>query len=93
MRAIWSNAVIAESDSYETVEGNVYFPPKALKREFLRPSTHRSQCFWKGTAHYYDIVVDEKVNKNAAWYYPDPSQGAANIADFVAFWRGVKVEK
>ena len=94
-RAIWNNQVIAEAPSNEIhrVEENIYFPPDAVKREFLRPSDTHTTCFWKGTASYYDIVVGGEVNKDAAWYYPDPSAMAARIKDHVAFWHGVKVEE
>lgn len=92
-KALWNGQVVAESDMYETVEGNVYFPPETLKREFVTPSSHTTVCPWKGTAHYYNVMVDGKENKNAAWYYPDPKPAAKNIKDHVAFWRGVQVEK
>jgi len=92
-KAIWQGTVIAESDEFEVVEGNVYFPPGSIKEEFLEPSTHQSVCPWKGTAAYYDVVVDGKRNASAAWYYADPKDAAANIKDHVAFWNGVKVER
>lgn len=92
-RAVWNGAVIAESERFEVVEGNVYFPPGALKAEHLRPSAHTTVCPWKGTAHYYDVVVDGAVNAGAAWYYPEPKAAAAQIKDHVAFWRGVTVER
>lgn len=90
-RARWKDTVIAESDHTVEVEGNPYFPPAALHREYLRPSAHTSQCPWKGTAHYYDVVVGSEVNSNAAWYYPDPKPNASHIKDHVAFWKGVQV--
>ena len=92
MKAIWNDKVIAESDTIETVEGNAYFPGASVKREFFKPSDTHTVCGWKGTASYYDVVVDGEVNKDAAWFYPDPKEAAANIKDFVAFWRGVKIE-
>lgn len=92
-KATWNGAVIAESDRYEIVEGNVYFPPDAVKREFLRGSDHHTGCGWKGTASYYDVVVDGKVNKDAAWYYPEVKPAAANVKGFIAFWRGVAVSR
>ena len=92
-RATWNGGVIAESDTFETVEGNTYFPPGAVKPEHLRPSTHTTVCGWKGVARYHDVVVDGQVNRNAAWYYPDPKPAAANIKDHIAFWQGVKVER
>ncbi len=91
-RAIWHGSVIAEADDYETVEGNVYFPPSAVKQDCLKPSATTTFCSWKGTAHYYTIVVDGEENADAAWYYPDPTPAAANIRDHVAFWQGVTVE-
>jgi uncharacterized protein (DUF427 family) len=92
-RAIWNGSVIAETDAFETVEGNVYFPPDSVKREFFRPSETHTVCPWKGTASYYTVAVDGKENQDAAWYYPDPKPAAANIKDHVAFWRGVTVER
>ena len=92
-KAIWNGQVVAESDKFETVEGNIYFPPTAIKKEYFTPSSHTTRCAWKGTAHYYNVVVDGNENKNAAWYYPDPFEAAKNIQDHVAFWHGVQVEK
>lgn len=91
-KAIWKGTVIAESDHCETVEGNCYFPPDAVKREHLRESATHTTCGWKGVASYYDVVVDGQTNGDAAWFYPDPLPAAANIANHVAFWRGVTVE-
>ena len=91
MQATWNGAVIATSDDIVTVEGNAYFPADALNPAHVRASSHRTSCGWKGEAHYYDVIVDGKVNSNAAWYYPEPKQAAAEIAGRVAFWRGVKV--
>ncbi len=92
-KAIWNGTVIAESDNYEVVEGNIYFPPSAVKKEFLKETHTHSTCPWKGRASYYTVVVNGQENKNAAWYYPNPNSAAAQIKDHVAFWRGVKVEK
>ena len=92
-RATWNGAVIAESDRYEVVEGNVYFPPDAVKCEHLRESATHTVCGWKGTASYYDVVVDGKTNADAAWYYPEPMDAAASIRGHVAFWKGVEVAK
>jgi uncharacterized protein (DUF427 family) len=92
-RAIWKGAVIAESDAFEEVEGNVYFPPDAVKREHFQASEHHTVCPWKGTASYYHVVVGDQINENAAWYYPTPKPAAANIKDHVAFWHGVQVER
>ena len=91
--ATWNGQVIAASDAYESVEGNVYFPPSAVRSELLQPSATTTVCGWKGTAHYYDIVVDGEVNRDAAWYYPEPKDAAANIRGHVSFWRGVSVEE
>jgi uncharacterized protein (DUF427 family) len=91
-RAVWNGAVVAESDRCEIVEGNHYFPPDAVRRELLRDSPTHTVCGWKGTASYYDIVVDGQVNNDAAWYYPETKPAAGNIRGYIAFWRGVKVE-
>ena len=92
-KATWNGVVLAESDSYELVEGNVYFPPQSVNREYFKESNTHSTCPWKGEASYYSVVVNGKENKDAAWYYPNPKSAAANIKDHVAFWRGVQVEK
>ncbi len=91
-RAIWNGAIIAESDATIVVEGNHYFPPDSVRREYLRESQTHTVCSWKGTASYYDVVVDGEVNRDAAWYYPAPKDAAKQIAGYIAFWRGVKVE-
>ena len=91
-RAIWNGTVIAQSDRCEVVEGNPYFPPDAVKREYLRDSPTHTVCGWKGTANYYDVVVDGEANHDAAWYYPEPKPAAHNIKGYVAFWKGVKIE-
>ena len=93
MRAIWNGRVLAESERSESVEGNVYFPPQSVRREFLRESSTRTVCPWKGVAHYYSLEVDGKSNPDAAWYYPEPKPAASKIRDHVAFWRGVTIEK
>jgi uncharacterized protein (DUF427 family) len=92
-KATWNGAVLAESAAFETVEGNVYFPPEALRRDYVRPSDTHTTCGWKGVASYFDVVVDGAVNKDAAWFYPTPKDAAKNITGYVAFWKGVKVEK
>ena len=93
--ASWNGVVIAEAsdDQVEIVENNVYFPPTSVKREYLQASTHTSRCPWKGLASYYTLNVNGKTNENAAWYYPEPSDKAAQIKDHVAFWRGVEVQR
>ena len=91
-RASWNGAVIAESDQCIVVEGNQYFPPAAVRREHLRESSTHTVCPWKGTASYYDVVVDGKINKDAAWFYPQPKDAAKQITSYVAFWHGVNVD-
>jgi uncharacterized protein (DUF427 family) len=92
MKAIWQNAVLAESDNTVVVEGNNYFPPDSINRDYFRESSTHSTCPWKGEASYYDVVVEGEVNKDAAWYYPQPKQAASQIKDHVAFWKGVEVK-
>jgi len=92
-RAIWNGKVIAEDANTEIVEGNVYFPESSLKREYFRPSSTTSTCPWKGQAKYMTLVMNGEENIDAAWYYPDPKPAARQIKGYVAFWRGVEVEK
>ncbi len=91
MKATWNGAVIAESDDTVVVEGNHYFPAESLREGCFRESATRTDCPWKGTASYYDVVVEGKVNADAAWTYPTPKEAAKQIAGRVAFWRGVEV--
>ncbi len=91
-RAVWNEAVLAESADTVVVEGNHYFPLSDVRQQHLRPSESHTTCHWKGVASYYDVVVGDKVNPDAAWYYPKPNPAAARISGRVAFWRGVKVE-
>jgi uncharacterized protein (DUF427 family) len=91
-KALWNGVVLAESDATRVVEGNHYFPPDSVHREYFRESPAHSVCRWKGTASYFDIEVAGRVNKNAAWYYPTTKPAAAQIAGYIAFWRGVRVE-
>lgn len=94
-RATWNGAVLAEAgdDEVQMVEGNVYFPPNAVRREHFSDSATHTTCPWKGVASYYSVVVDGQTNADAAWYYPEPKEAAANIKDHVAFWKGVQVER
>lgn len=91
-QAIWNGTVIAESEKFETVEGNTYFPPESIKQEYFQKSDNTTSCPWKGTASYYDIVVDGQTNAGAAWFYADPKPEAQNIAGHIAFWKGVEVK-
>lgn len=90
-KAIWNGQVIAESEKTEIVEGNHYFPADSIKQEFFTGSDTRTICPWKGEASYYNIEVDGKINADAAWYYPSPKPEAANIKNYVAFWKDVEV--
>ena len=91
VQAIWNDVILAESDETQVVEGNHYFPPASLNRDHFKDSTRQTVCPWKGTASYYDVEVNGEVNRNAAWYYPNPSEAASHIRNHVAFWNGVKV--
>ena len=100
MKAIWNNQVIAEAerDQLIRIEGNWYFPPDSIKKEFFKPSNHHTTCVWKGEASYYDVDAGGSVNQEAAWYYPEPKEGSVervkkDFANYVAFWHGVSVEE
>jgi uncharacterized protein (DUF427 family) len=92
-KATWEGAVLAESKQTVEVEGNQYFPPASIHNEYFKSSSQQSVCPWKGTASYYDVEVNGKRNAGAAWYYPEPKPAAQQIKGYVAFWKGVKVEK
>lgn len=94
-RAIWKGAVLAsaEEGEYEVVEGNIYFPPDKINCDYFQKSDKHTVCPWKGTASYYDVVVNGEVNAGAAWYYPEPKAAAKQIKGHIAFWRGVTVER
>lgn len=90
-KAIWNGATLAESDECIVIEGNQYFPSEAVQREYFKVSDTHTTCPWKGLASYYNVEVDGKVNKDAAWYYPEPKDAAKEIKGYVAFWHGVTV--
>ena len=90
-KAVWNGTVLAESDDTVVVEGNHYFPPGSVHREYFSDSAASSVCPWKGMASYYTVTVDGKENADAAWYYPQPKPEAAEIVGHVAFWKGVEV--
>ena len=93
MKAIWNEAVLAESDDTKVIEGNHYFPPESINKEYFTKSETNSECPWKGVASYYNIVVEGEQNKDAAWYYPSPKEDARSIKNYVAFWKGVEVKE
>ena len=92
-KAIWNGVTLAESDQCIVVEGNQYFPPDAIQRQYFKESATHTTCPWKGLASYYTVEVDGQQNQDAAWYYPEPKEAASQIKDYVAFWRGVQVEE
>ncbi len=91
MKATWNGAVLAESDQTVVVEGNHYFPADSLRGEYFRESETHTRCPWKGTASYKTVEVSGEANPDAAWYYPEPKEAAAEIKDHYAFWKGVEV--
>ena len=90
MKALWNGKVLAESRDIVVLENNLYFPENSLKKEFFKESPTHTTCPWKGEASYYDIEVDQQINKDAAWTYHDPSVAASSIKDRVAFWKGIQ---
>lgn len=93
MKAIWNDEIIAESNETIIIENNHYFPITSVNKKFLEASSTHTICHWKGEASYYTLEVNGQKNKDAAWYYPNPSKAAEDIKDYVAFWKGVKIEK
>ena len=91
MKAIWNGKIVAESDNTIVVEGNQYFPPDSIKKEYFSETDKHTICPWKGQASYYDVIVDNQANRDAAWYYPEPKAAAREIKNYVAFWNGVEI--
>ncbi len=91
MKAIWNNHVIAQSDKTIKIEGNQYFPPDSIKKEFFKETETHTTCPWKGVASYFSLEVDGKENKDAAWFYPEPKNMAKAIRKHIAFWKGVEI--
>ncbi len=91
IQAKWQGTLLAQSDETTVVEGNHYFPPDSIYRQFFQPSDTHTLCPWKGEASYYTIQVGENTNQDAAWYYPNPKEAAEQIKDYVAFWKGVEI--
>lgn len=93
MKAIWNGVVVAESNETVVIEGNHYFPPSTINKEYFTSTDTHTVCPWKGTASYYSLVVNGETNEDAAWYYPEVSSMASKIKGYIAFWKGVKVEE
>ncbi len=98
MKALWNDTVIAEADKQDLIyiEGNYYFPPDSIKKEYFEPNDDHTTCFWKGEASYYDVDVEGEKNEGAAWYYPEPLAGSTervkkDFKNYVAFWRGIDI--
>ena len=92
-KALWKGVILAESDNCEVVEGNLYFPPDSIDGRYFEASDTHTVCPWKGTASYRSVKVNDEVNPDAAWYYPEPKKAVENIKDYVAFWHGVTIER
>ena len=92
VKALWNGEVLASSDECIVVEGNQYFPPESINKEYFEESENQSTCPWKGEASYYNLEVNGEQNPAAAWYYPDPSEAAGSIKNYVAFWKGVEIQ-
>ena len=90
-KAKWQGALLADSDDTIVIEGNHYFPPDSLDRQYFQNSSTHTFCSWKGEASYYTIRVSDQLNKDAAWFYPDTKEAAKEIKDYVAFWKGVEI--
>jgi uncharacterized protein (DUF427 family) len=93
MKAVWNNQIIAESNDTIVIENNHYFPAESINKDFYKSSDTNSTCAWKGVASYYTLNVEGKENKDAAWYYPEVSPLAKEIKGYVAFWKGVEIQK
>ncbi|WP_216895443.1 DUF427 domain-containing protein [Nocardia alni] len=91
--ATWNGRELARSDDTIIVEGNHYFPPESIDRQYFEGSDTHTMCGWKGKASYYTVAVDGTANADAAWYYPEPLAAAENIKNYVAFWHGVEVSE
>ncbi|MCJ7637882.1 MAG: DUF427 domain-containing protein [Nitrososphaeraceae archaeon] len=93
MKAIWNEVILAESDLTVVIEGNHYFPPESINKRFFTESSTHTRCGWKGMASYYTIKIEDDFNQDSAWYYPEPLDKARSIKNYVAFWKGIKVEE
>ncbi len=98
MKAVWNNQILAETtnDNLILIEGNWYFPPNSIHKQYFNSNNEHTICPWKGEASYYDINVDGQINNSAAWYYPTPKDGSIqkvkkDFTNYIAFWRGVEV--
>lgn len=98
MKAVWNGVIIAEAPQEDLIriEGNWYFPPGALSKQYYSDSDHHTTCHWKGEAGYYDVTVNGKTNEFGAWYYPEPKEGSIetvkkDYTNYVAFWNGITV--
>jgi uncharacterized protein (DUF427 family) len=92
MKAIYNNKILAESDNTIVIEGNHYFPPESVNKEYFTETITRTTCPWKGEAYYYTIDVDGDEIRDSDWYYPHPKDAAKEITNHVAFYGSDKLE-
>lgn len=57
VKAVVNGTTIAEADTYELVEGNIYFPPESIKSEYFSKTDLHTHCPWKGDASYYTLKI------------------------------------
>ena len=93
MKAIWKDTVLAESNQTKVIENNHYFPADSIESQFFQLSDTHTVCPWKGKASYFNLKVGDDLNPDAAWFYPHPKEAAIEIKNYVAFWKGVKIEE
>ncbi len=91
-RASYNGHTLAESENYEVVEGNLYFPPESVDLTSFTESELETVCPWKGLASYLNLVVDGKELTDIAWYYPEPKSDASHIKGYIAFYPQVTIE-
>jgi uncharacterized protein (DUF427 family) len=96
MKAVWNGTVLAESDDCLVIEGNHYFPPDSVHREFFVPSETALECDGKGPCTFYALMVEADELKDGAWTFEqlDPTaveKSGADFANYVSFWHGVEI--
>lgn len=94
IRVVHAGATVADAPEVwrvlETSQPPAYYiAPEHVDLSLLRASERRTFCEWKGVASYADVVVGDEVARDAAWTYPEVTDGFAPMAGHWAFYAQV----
>jgi uncharacterized protein (DUF427 family) len=92
MKAVVNGNVIAESADIVERGGYHYFPPGAVRLEWLeKVEKNPSDLECPHGVQFYDVVVDGQRHPRAAWSYESPRPAMEDVGGRFGFWEDVHV--